>query len=858
MKKIRTGILTGTKDGTVTQREKEHAALARRAAAEGMVLLQNKNHFLPLSKNNPVALYGSGVYKTIKGGTGSGDVNERASVSIYEGMKQAGFPVSNEEWIKEYAGIYDNARMEWIKKIREGLQKHESTVDFFQFYCSHPFVIPVGNVPVKTSGETAVYVLSRVAGEGADRYARGGDYYLTKEEEEFLAAICNLYTHVILLINTGGVVDLSFLEKYENIESVLLISQPGMEGGNAVADVLSGAVNPSGKLTDTWAYQYEDYPSSATFSHNDGDVEKVLYGEDIYVGYRYFDTFRMPVRYGFGEGLSYTDFDIHAKEISVQASENNPVICVKVEIANTGKCAGREVVQIYVSSPAEKQDKPFRELAAFAKTKELQPEEKESLEICFEAEKLASYVEETGTWTLEAGTYVLWAGSSLAQAKVIGGYSLEQEVITEELTHICPVQQEYQEELDTARQELLKKLDRDELTAQRQRAVQETQNSNCGVVSVDKDSWKTKSCVYRGSQMSEDEVAKQITENLTQEQLISMATGNIGKGQGGSLGAAGESVPGSAAETSDCAIKQGVAPITLADGPAGLRLMKFYDVEKETGKIAQKPFHFSLEGGVFYEDTGVQPGEERYYQYCTAIPVGTLLAQSFDTELVQEVGEMIGQELQEFRVTLWLAPGMNIHRNPLCGRNFEYYSEDPLLTGLMAAAMTRGVQSNAGVGTTIKHFACNSQEDNRMGCDSILSERALREIYLKGFEIAVKTAQPMSIMTSYNKVNGIHAANSFDLCTKAARDEWGFQGVIMTDWTTTENGPDCTAAGCMRAGNDLVMPGCQRDHENLRQELEKGMLSLDDLKACVSHSIHIILQSLAYEETQPYGKLMEK
>lgn len=304
--------------------------------------------------------------------------------------------------------------------------------------------------------------------------------------------------------------------------------------------------------------------------------------------------------------------------------------------------------------------------------------------------------------------------------------------------------------------------------------------------------------------------------------------------------------------------KQGVAPITLADGPAGLRLMKFYDVEKETGKIAQKPFHFSLEGGVFYEDTGVQPGEERYYQYCTAIPVGTLLAQSFDTELVQEVGEMIGQELQEFRVTLWLAPGMNIHRNPLCGRNFEYYSEDPLLTGLMAAAMTRGVQSNAGVGTTIKHFACNSQEDNRMGCDSILSERALREIYLKGFEIAVKTAQPMSIMTSYNKVNGIHAANSFDLCTKAARDEWGFQGVIMTDWTTTENGPDCTAAGCMRAGNDLVMPGCQRDHENLRQELEKGMLSLDDLKACVSHSIHIILQSLAYEETQPYGKLMEK
>ena len=358
--------------------------------------------------------------------------------------------------------------------------------------------------------------------------------------------------------------------------------------------------------------------------------------------------------------------------------------------------------------------------------------------------------------------------------------------------------------------------------------------------------------------MSSDVTANQITEKLTLEQLISMATGNIGKGQGGSLGSAGKSVPGSAAETSDCAIRLGVAPITLADGPAGLRLMKFYDVDKVTGDIAQKPFHFSLEGGVFYEDTGIGQGQERYYQYCTAIPVGTLLAQSFDTELVQEVGKMVGQEMEEFHVNLWLAPGMNIHRNPLCGRNFEYYSEDPLLTGLMAAAMTNGVQSNAGVGTTIKHFACNNQEDNRMGCDSILSERALREIYLKGFEIAVKNAQPMAIMTSYNKINGIHAANHFDLCTKAARDEWGFQGVIMTDWTTTENGPDCTAAGCMRAGNDLVMPGCKQDHENLREELDHGTLSLEELKACVSHSIHIILQSLAYEDAKPYGRYLEE
>ena len=860
MKKICTGVLTGTTDLTVTQREKDHAALARRATAEGMVLLQNKNHFLPLSKTEPVALYGSGVYKTIKGGTGSGDVNERESVSIYTGMKRAGFSVSNEKWVQDYAEIYDSARTEWIAEIRKGLKNHSDTMDFFGFYCSHPFLIPTGPVPVKASGETAIYVLSRVAGEGADRHAERGDYYLTKEEEKFLEAVCSLYAHVVLLINTGGVVDLSFLKTYPNIESVLLIGQPGMEGGNAVADILCGAVNPSGKLTDTWAYRYEDYPAADSFSHNNGDVERALYVEDIYVGYRYFDTFRIPVLFGFGEGLSYTDFDINVYEVSAKALKAgvSPVICVEAEVTNTGKCAGREVVQVYVSAPGKKQDKAFRELVAFAKTKVLQPGEKECLEISFDAGLMASYSEEAGAWGMEAGTYVFWVGASLAQAKVVGGYVLEKDIITEKTTHICPLSADSKKELETAKKEFFRKLDENSLEVRRQQAVQEAQISRCGIISVDKDIWKTKISAYHGNKMSSDVTANQITEKLTLEQLISMATGNIGKGQGGSLGSAGKSVPGSAAETSDCAIRLGVAPITLADGPAGLRLMKFYDVDKVTGDIAQKPFHFSLEGGVFYEDTGIGQGQERYYQYCTAIPVGTLLAQSFDTELVQEVGKMVGQELQEFRVTLWLAPGMNIHRNPLCGRNFEYYSEDPLLTGLMAAAMTNGVQSNAGVGTTIKHFACNNQEDNRMGCDSILSERALREIYLKGFEIAVKNAQPMAIMTSYNKINGIHAANHFDLCTKAARDEWGFQGVIMTDWTTTENGPDCTAAGCMRAGNDLVMPGCKQDHENLREELDHGTLSLEELKACVSHSIHIILQSLAYEDAKPYGRYLEE
>lgn len=339
-----------------------------------------------------------------------------------------------------------------------------------------------------------------------------------------------------------------------------------------------------------------------------------------------------------------------------------------------------------------------------------------------------------------------------------------------------------------------------------------------------------------------DEAAA-FVDRLETEQLILLVTGDISKAQGSNIGAAGNSVPGSAAQTSGCAAGQGLAAIVLADGPAGLRLNKTY--QAVDGKPMSMPFEMAIEDGYFARGSIDQRGET-YYQYCTAIPVGTVLAQSWDTQIIRECGRAVAQEMDEFGVTLWLAPGMNIHRNPLCGRNFEYYSEDPLLSGVMAAAMTDGVQSRGGCGTTIKHFACNNQEDNRMHSDSIVSERALREIYLKGFEIAVTRSQPMAIMTSYNLINGVHAANSYDLCTRAARNEWGFRGLIMTDWTTTHNGPECTASGCMRAGNDIVMPGCDGDHENLRKELADGTLDIRELKLAAGHLVNIVWQSNQY------------
>ena len=700
--------------------------------------------------------------------------------------------------------------------------------------------MPAGAAITQTDADVAIYILSRVAGEGADRFDAEGDYYLTKEEKQQLSDICSMYKHVIVAVNTGGLADLSFMDEYSNIEALLQIVQPGMEAGNAFADIISGKVTPSGKMTDTWAYKYEDYPNSKTFSHNNGNVDKEYYTEGLYVGYRYFDSFDIPVRYGFGYGLSYTTFE--TKVLATELKENKKIV-IETEVTNTGDTySGKEVVEPYATCPAGKLEKEYRRLVAFAKTGLLAPGQCEKLTLEIGLDKLTSYSEKEAAWILEKGTYVIWAGNSLEASAPCAVLNLDKEVVLTKTQNICPLKEEL-EEMKQSSEKMNQKLEALLKTAEEKKVP---------VMELKAADVETRVVEYRSNVECVPEEARKFVDTLSTEKLVALASGDPGKGQGSNLGSAGISVPGSAGETNNCALEDGVPGIVLADGPAGLRLMKHYNVHE--GKIVNKPFKFSLEGGLFCEGEPADPGET-YYQYCTAIPVGTLLAQTWDTALIEEVGEMIGGEMLEFSVTLWLAPGMNIHRNPLCGRNFEYYSEDPLLAGRMAGAMTNGVQNVPGCGTTIKHFACNNQEDNRMGSDSILSERTLREIYLKGFEIAITESQPMSIMTSYNLINGVHAANCEDTCTKAARCEWGFQGVIMTDWTTTEYGPDCTASGCMRAGNDLVMPGAFSDRDNLNQELADGTLSMEDLKACISRLVNITWQSMEFEDAAPYKKV---
>lgn len=842
--KLRKRLFPGTTSDAVTERETKNRKLARKAAAEGFVLLKNDEHFLPLPKGIRIGLYGAGAIKTIKGGTGSGDVNERDCVNIYQGMINAGYEVTSKKWLDDYDAQYIQARENWRDKIFKSLPEYDN--NFFRAYSAAQFQMPCGSaIDVEAAradgADIAIFVLSRIAGENADRSVSEGDYLITAEEKSLLTQVCEAYQDVVLVINTGGLVDLGFTDEFSNIRSILQFMQAGQEGGNAFADVISGDVTPSGKMTDTWALTYGDYPNASFFSHNSGDVYKEEYKEGIYVGYRYFDTFDVPVRYCFGHGLSYTEFEMNAGDIAVNGmGTSNPMVSVHVNVKNAGAIySGKEVAQIYVSCPQGKMAKEYRRLAGFGKTRLLSPGESQSLEISFSLYQMASYDEDQAAWILEKGAYGIWVGNSLDSARLIGSLKLDEDACMVQCEHICEKKQELEEMIP------------DISKMKGKEAAWLAMTDKLPTIELEASDIPSETISYSGIPDKLPGKAGDITESLSLDQLVAFATGDVNSGQS-EFGSAGQTVPGAAAETVSIAAKDpwNVASIVLADGPAGIRLKQTYQVFE--GKIEAGDLMEALEGGFFAAKRGKRG--TTYHQYCTAISVGTLLAQTWNLPLIKEIGEMIGHEMELFEVTLWLAPGMNIHRNPLCGRNFEYYSEDPLLSGMMASAMTLGVQKVAGCGTTIKHFACNNQEDNRMGSDSVISERTLREIYLKGFEIAVKNSQPMSIMTSYNLINGVHAANCYDICTKAARDEWGFAGAIMTDWTTTTDSTAgiCTASGCMRAGNDMVMPGDPADHENIRKELDEGTLDIRELKRCVCNTIRVAFQSNQYEDAVSY------
>ena len=828
---------SGTRNSKESERERMNRRVAREAASEGIVLLKNDG-VLPLKPGTKTALFGGGAVCTVKGGTGSGDVNEREVVSIYQGFLDAGFELTNREWLDGYAEIYRQERVNWRDAILKEM-KETGESNLLHVYSNHVFRMPAGRAMKETDflgAEIAFYVISRTAGEDADRLKVQGDYDLSQQEKQDLAYISENCKNVAVIINGGGQIDMNDIRTLPNLKALLCVSQPGMEGGHGLADILSGAVTPSGKLTDTWAKDYYDFPNSATFSHNNGNVQKEYYEEGIYVGYRYFDSFEKEVEFPFGFGLSYTDFSIETEKIETEGNHVMVSLCVK----NTGEIfKGKEVVQVYASCPQSGLEKEFRRLCGFAKTELLKPGESSEITVQINAKDMASFDESRCSWIMEKGLYGIWVGNSSRNLVLAGAVQIEEEVVLESVRPICPLK------------ETLKELSKGESAGKNWESLwQEQLKKECKTPVEFHPSAEKAKYIPEGEA---GKAARQVTEKLNLEQLTAMVIGEVSKGQGQALGSAGIMVPGAAGETSSVLKKEfGIPGVSMADGPAGLRLMKSYEVDSKTGTIYNQGILGALEGG-FFADQEPHENAEIWYQYCTAIPVGTMLAQTWNVSLCERIGQAVAVEMEEFGISWWLAPGMNIHRNPLCGRNFEYYSEDPFLSGHMAAAITRGVQKMPGVGTTIKHFACNNQEDNRMGSDSILSERTLREIYLRGFEIAVKTAQPMAIMTSYNLINGVHSANSKDLCTQVAREEWGFRGIIMTDWTTTMPRGGSSSWKCIEAGNDLIMPGYEGDFENIRQALDEGTLSEEILRDCVKRLLTVVFQTNVFEGAGCYG-----
>ena len=808
----------------VSLREQENLQIAYQAACEAMVLLKNDGA-LPFTSRN-IALYGPGASMTIKGGTGSGEVNERHSVTILEGLEDRGFTVTTKSWIRDYEAGYAEA---------EALYKEEKKkrVNFLKFgsimnMLFDNFRAPVGRAitaedVAASATDSCIYVLSRQAGEGGDRKAEAGDMFLTEEETAAIRFCAEQYDKFLLVINSGSAMDMGFVQEIPGINAIVYLCQLGTEGGHAFADVLSGAVTPSGKLSDTWAKQYSDIPYANEFSYLNGNLEDEYYKEGIYVGYRYFDSFGVEPAYPFGFGLSYTTFSIQSAGVAALGSK----ISVKANVTNTGgSYSGREVAQLYVSAPNGKLHKEYQSLAAFGKTTQLAPGQMQTLELTFDLKQLASYREEDACYVLEAGDYILRLGNSSRNTVVVGVLTVKEEIIVSRHDHICPVIKPFEE-------------------LKSQGYAFEAVADGLPHILVDETAFETVTYTYETPAECADERVQTFLNTLTLQEMVDIV---VGIGMFG--GETRFNLPGSVGNTTSKFWDRGLANVALCDGPAGLRIQKRSGVDKK-GKV--KPIDMALSIFEAFPEfvkkmmTADPAKDTVLYQYTTAFPVANALAQTWNQELMQEVGSAIYAEMKEYGCTFWLAPAINIHRNPLCGRNFEYFSEDPRLSGAMAAAITRGVQQEEGFYVTVKHFACNNQEDNRNGVSSNLSERALREIYLRGFEICVREADAKSIMTSYNKINGVYAPNCHDICTKALRNEWGFDGVVMTDWFSTNKG-QANNALAMKCGNDLIMPGGGSFKKEILQGVKSGVITEGDVRRCCANVVKAVLNSATQRE----------
>ena len=797
--------------------EREHLETLRGYLADCAVLLKTDGAF-PLAAPCALAAYGNGVRRTVKGGTGSGEVNSRFFVTVEQGLADAGFTLTTKAWLDGYDAARAAAKAAFLKRLRAEARAHHTNV--FTYGMGKTMAEPEYDLPLDGAGDAAVYVLSRNSGEGSDRDPVPGDILLTASEIRDILALNDKFSRFMLVLNVGGPVDLSPVLAVGNI---LLLSQLGVETGAALADILLGRANPSGKLATTWA-RWADYPAMGTF----GDHDDTEYREGVYVGYRYFQAAGVRPLFPFGFGLSYTSFELEPVETTLTGA----AVACRVRVKNIGDRAGREVVQVYVSAPKGSLDRPPQELAAFAKTKLLPPGAEETVEAAFDLRDVAAYDTARAAYVLFAGDYVLNVGNGSDSARPAAVLRLPEEIVTLRTVPCRDFEAPGFEDWrpDPRRREALPQ--------------------GLPVLTVGRtDDFETRTVPEERTYPVEEAL-----RSLSDEQLIYANVGAFASGIAAILpiGDSGVHVAGAAGETTSRLKDADIPPLVMADGPAGLRLARQFYRDKQGGAhaVGQSTMPESvtdLMGPVVKFFAELVAGKKKppqgadiEEQYCTAIPIGTAIAQSWDVAFAQKCGDMVGDEMERFGVHLWLAPALNIHRSIRCGRNFEYFSEDPLIGGKMAAALTKGVQAHPGRGTTIKHFAANNQEYNRYGNSSWVSQRALREIYLKGFGIAVRESQPKALMTSYNLIDGVHTAQSRDLIDNILRREFGFEGVVMTDWvlafmdSKTNKHPATKPHKVAAAGGDLFMPGCRGDYADILKALRDGRLSREQLLINVS------------------------
>ena len=753
-----------------------HIALAREAACEGTVLLKNNNKTLPLKKGAKVAIFGTAQIDYIKGGGGSGVVYCDYTRNIYQGLKQ-----------KPDIEVYDPLSLFYEARVSDAVRNGELEGRITSVALKLGYLkgnITEAKIPedllagAKAFTDTAIITICRYSAEYFDRVADGSDPYfeLSPEEKEMVKTVCDNFKNVIVLLNTGAMIDTSWFANNDKIDAALMIWQGGMEGGLAAADILVGDATPSGKLVDTCAKDFMDYPSSEGFHES---VDYVKYTEDIFVGYRYFETIpgmKERVVYPFGFGLSYTDFEIS----NIKACALGEKIIVSADVKNIGEYAGKEVVQVYYGAPLGKLTKAARELCAFAKTKLLSPGESETLVMSFDIEDMASYDDigdvQKSAYVMEAGEYKIYVGNSVREAKEIEyKYVLTETKVIKQLTEYCTPANLGKRLLATGEYVEVPDVEYTPKTFECTYHCEEK-------IPADGEKKYMLIDVAEGRISLDDFIAQ-----LTDDELWRLLVGKKAAGVAITDGMGGLD-------------KYGIPAPMTADGPAGVRI---------------RP------------TTGVST---------TAFPVETMLACSWNLDLVERIGVAAALEVKENNMSMYLAPALNIHRSPLCGRNFEYFSEDPFVSGKMASAIVKGAQSQNIVATP-KHFACNNKETNRKESDSILSERALREIYLKGFEICIKESDPWLVMTSYNRINKVRGAEHTELITGILRGEWGFKGLVTTDW----HGFGLRDLE-IKAGNDIHMPSTS-NHDRAVQYIDtiKCENTRDEMAVCVKRLLELIL-----------------